>query len=72
MPRSLRWVGVATAVVVHPSLWPTALRQAPVVRHPAWMRFRFETQYGDAGHAPVPSDVLEWLRWCKAWRRCTA
>jgi len=65
-------MAVATAVAAHPSLWATAARQAPLVRGPAWLRFRLETQYGDADHVPVATDVLAWLRWCKAWRRCTA
>ncbi len=66
------------AVVAHPSLWPTALRQAARASRPRWwrrppylpipdtdyLRFRLETQYGADGVAD-PHDVLVYLRWCR-------
>ena len=32
----------------------------------AWMRFRMETQYGDAAHRPAARDVVAWLEWARA------
>jgi hypothetical protein len=72
---------VAAAVVRHPSLWPTALRQARRLAPVGWWRrrpflpvpdrgyleFRLLTQYGDAHAAPAPRDVLNYLAWCKRW-----
>jgi len=69
------------AVLRHPSLWNTALRQlvrtaprrwwrtAPFLPMPsrAYTEFRLLTQYGDAAHRPEPHDVVNYLRWCKAW-----
>jgi len=70
------------AVLAHPSLWATALRQvtrlapagwwrrAPYVPlpDPAYMRFRMVTAYGGAGDAVAePEDLLTYLRWCRAW-----
>ena len=76
-----RWVVAAvTAVARHPSLWPTALRQAFVLAEPGWwrrrpflplpspdyMRFRLQTAYGgDGGGAPAPSDLVTYLHWCR-------
>ncbi len=75
-------VPVARAVATRPGLWITALRQivrlAPrgwwrrrpwlPVPDPAYLRFRMVTQYGDAGHAPEPADVVAYLHWCRAYR----
>ena len=72
---ALRVVGT---VLVHPSLWPTALRQVGRMSRPQWwrrapfvpipdadyLRFRLETQYGTDG-PPDPGDVLVFLRWCR-------
>jgi hypothetical protein len=33
----------------------------------SYIEFRLVTQYGDAGHAWDPDDVLNYLRWCKSW-----
>ncbi len=69
------------AVVVRPGLWATAVRQvfrlAPRGwwRHPPflpfpdrdYLRFRLQTQYGDAGHAAAAPDVVAYLRWCRAF-----
>jgi hypothetical protein len=66
------------AVVVHPTLWPTAVRQAARMSRPRWwrrapflpipdadyLRFRLETQYGTGG-TPDPADVVVYLRWCR-------
>ena len=80
---TLSWLGpVARAVAVRPGLWWTAVRQiwalAPngwwrrrpwlPVPDPAYLRFRLVTQYGDAGHAPEPGDVVAYLHWCRAYR----
>ena len=78
-----RWVGpAALAVARRPSLWATAVRQVLVLAAPGWwrrrpwlplpdaayMRFRMVTQYGDQEHAPVPQDVVDYLRWCRSYR----
>jgi hypothetical protein len=66
-------------VARHPSLWPTALRQARRTAPQQWwrhrpflplpsgdyLRFRLVTQYGAADHRPVPADVLNYLVWCR-------
>ena len=79
-------VAVAAGVLRHPSLWPTAMRQAaparaaPVVaRSPylpvpsrSYLEFRLVTQYGDISHRPEPEDVLNYLRWCRDWQRLDA
>jgi hypothetical protein len=72
------WTHAARLVVVHPGLWTTALRQGrrlvrrrwwrrwPFLPVPdaAYLRFRFETQYGSAA-PPDPHDVLTYLEWCR-------
>lgn len=72
---------VVLAVVGHPSLWSTALvqlrRMAPSgwwyrppflpLPDPELLRFRLQTQYGDAGHVLDADDVLTWLHWCRRW-----
>jgi hypothetical protein len=73
---------VVGAVLAHPSLWPTAVRQAARMSRPGWwrrppflpvpdpdyVRFRVETQYGADG-TPDPVDVLTFLRWCREHHR---
>lgn len=73
---------IAAAVAVRPSLWATAVRQVLVLAAPGWwrrrpflplpdpayLRFRLITQYGDAEHPPTPGDLVEYLRWCRAYR----
>jgi hypothetical protein len=67
------------ALLRRPTLWPVAARQAwrlaPAgwwrhrphlpVPDPAYLRFRFQTQYGDASRAPEPDDVVAYLEWCR-------
>lgn len=75
------------AVLSHPELWATALRQmfflapsgwwrrAPFLPLPdaAYMRFRIVTAYGGDGSAEAqPSDLITYLRWCRAWPAATA
>jgi hypothetical protein len=76
-------VGSAWAVARRPHLWATAMRQARRTAAPGWwrrppflpvpsgeyLRFRLQTQYGDAGAAPQPSDVVSYLEWCRDWDR---
>lgn len=76
----LRTVG---AVVRRPDLWPTAVRQARRTAMPGWwrrapflpvpggeyLRFRLQTQYGDADARPDPKDTITYLEWCRSWRR---
>lgn len=78
---SLRWaIAVLRAVLPHPSLWPTGLRQARRLARPGWwrrrpflpvpapdyLRFRMETAYGGAGdQRPAADDVVTYLRWCR-------
>jgi hypothetical protein len=71
----------ALVILRHPGLWPVALRQARRLApprwwrrppflplpHPAYLRFRLVTQYGDERHRPEPADVLNYLRWCRRW-----
>ncbi len=83
---SLRWVLRATAaVLVRPGLWWTALvvlarlarpgwwRHPPFLPlpDPAWLRFRLQTMYGDPDHEPEPTDLVAYLRWCRAWPAAT-
>lgn len=78
----LRWLlGAGAAVARRPSLWGTALRQVHRLARPGWLRtpphlpvpdpaylaFRLETQYGDAGQVD-PDDVVAYLRWCREHR----
>ncbi|MBU6328742.1 MAG: hypothetical protein KGR18_02165 [Acidobacteria bacterium] len=84
---SMAWLGGATlAVLRHPSLWGTALRQigrlAPVgwwrrapflpLPDPDYLRFRLITAYGGEGSDPQPSDLLTYLHWCRAWPEVTS
>ena len=69
------------AVLRHPTLWPTALRQAgrlvptgwwrrsPFLPLPArgYLEFRLVTQYGDERHRSRHDDVVNYLRWCRHW-----
>ncbi|CAN5679659.1 hypothetical protein BH24ACT2_BH24ACT2_12480 [soil metagenome] len=73
------WVGAGLALSHRPDLWSTAVRQAlrlapsgwwrrwpPLPRpDPTYLRFRMETAYGDADHAPEPADVVAYLEWCR-------
>ncbi len=79
-----RWaVAAVGAVVRHPSLWLTGVRQALVLAAPGWwrrsphlplpapdyLRFRLQTAYGGAGdRAPEPGDLVTYLRWCREFR----
>ena len=74
-------IRTAAAVARRPALWSTAVRQMRRTTAPGWWKrwpylpvpsgsyieFRLVTQYGDAGHAWDPEDVLNYLRWCKSW-----
>lgn len=70
------------AVLAHPSLWFTGVRQVRrLARHQWWrhqpylplpapdyLRFRLETAYGgDGDRPPDPDDVLTYLQWCRAF-----
>jgi hypothetical protein len=71
------------AVLPHPSLWWTGLRQAFVLAprgwwrrrpflplpDPGYLRFRLETAYGDAEQPPDPEDLVTYLRWCRNFPR---
>jgi hypothetical protein len=77
------WGRAAAAVAGRPALWPAAVRQAVRLTPTGWwrrapflpvpdrgyLRFRALTQYGEAGHAPDPDDLVQYLRWCQALRR---
>lgn len=83
MSGAAAWAGAVLGVVVRPALWPTAVRQALLLAPPGWWRrrpflpvpdraylaFRLETMYGGAAHRPTPGDVVEYLRWCRRYRR---
>ncbi len=87
--RSSSWgwmFGATAAVLRHPSLWVTAIRQigrlAP--RHwwrrppflplpdPAYLQFRLITAYGGDGADPQPKDLITYLHWCRAWPEVTS
>lgn len=68
------------AVLRHPALWPTAVRQTATLAEPGWwrrrphlplpppdyLRFRLVTMYGgDGEQVPEPSDLVTYLRWCR-------
>jgi len=69
-------------VVLRPRLWVTAVHQAIRLARPQWwrrwpplpvpdaayLRFRFETQYGSSGRAE-PRDVVRYLEWCHEMER---
>ena len=78
------WARAALAVVLRPSLWGVAARQALVLARPGWwrrrpflplpdpgyLRFRMQTAYGDTGaRPPEPKDLVTYLRWCRAYPR---
>lgn len=77
------WSAVIVAVAVRPRLWVTAVVQAVrlIPRRwwrtgsrlpwpaPAYIRFRSSTATGDPDAAPEPRDVIDWLDWCRSWRR---
>ena len=79
----LAMFAVLGAVIARPSLWATAMLEAKRfvpddwLRHspylplpdPELLRFRVTTQYGDPESPVVVSDVVVWLRWCKAENR---
>ncbi|MFV0309733.1 MAG: hypothetical protein ACK5OX_18540 [Desertimonas sp.] len=72
-------MSVGAGVVVHPSLWATALRQwrrltptgwwrrRPFLPLPsrAYLRFRLLTHTGESKGIPDRTDVLHYLRWCR-------
>ena len=78
-------IRVALALARRPSLWVTAARQARRTARPGWwirppfipvpdrayLEFRLLTQYGETSHPPEPSDVLDYLAWCKRWQQHT-
>ncbi len=83
---STAWVVRATlAVLAHPTLWVTAIRQVAVLApagwwrraphlplpDPAYLRFRMQTAYGDPTHEPEPADIVTYLHWCRAWPTLT-
>jgi len=79
--------GAFVVLLRHPDLWRTALRQLRVLARPGWwrrapflpvpdpeyLRFRLVTAYGGDGTArPDPSDLVAYLRWCRAFPEVTA
>ena len=80
--RGSGWGAVVAAVLRRPALWLVAARQAVLLVPRAWwrrppflplpprpyVRFRATTQYGVAGHALVPDDVVQYLTWCRSLR----
>jgi len=70
------------AIVPHPGLWWSALRQAHLLAGPGWwrrppflplpapdyLRFRLQTAYGGTGDDPPrPEDLVTYLRWVRAF-----
>lgn len=81
---SLRWWWrVTLAVLARPALWLTAMGQVLRLARPGWwrrwppvpapdaayLRFRLQTQYGDADREPDPRDVVAYLHWCRDYPR---
>ena len=79
---SAAWFARAALVVVrHPSLWGTAVAQLFRLAAPGWwrswppvpapdpsyLRFRLQTQYGDAEREPEPADLVSYLHWCRGY-----
>lgn len=77
---SVRWYfSLVGAIVRHPSLWFTALRQARRMAPTGWWRrppflpvpdehylaFRLQTMYGRDLDRADPQDVITYLRWCR-------
>jgi hypothetical protein len=72
-------VPAVLAVAVRPRLWPVAVRQAVRLAPAGWwrrapylpipdrdyLRFRLQTQYGDASTPPDPADLVAYLDWCR-------
>lgn len=78
--RSGPMLRAATAVIAHPGLWITALRQVFRLAPRGWWRrgrlpvpdgaylgFRLETQYGSAEAPPSREDLVRYLRWVRDW-----
>lgn len=77
------WWKAAAAVARRPGLWSTAVgqifrlapngwwRRAPFLPIPdaRYLRFRMETQYGDAMHRPAANDMITYLVWCRGYER---
>lgn len=75
-------VVIALAVIMRPSLWVTAARQALTLTPARWwtrapwlplpdmryLEFRLLTAYGDSHHPPRPDDVVAYLEWCRSWK----
>jgi hypothetical protein len=71
------------AVLRRPSLWGTAIRQTFRLAPNGWwrrtpflplpderyLRFRLETQYGEAMHRTEPRDLVTYLAWCRSYQR---
>lgn len=68
---------IMRVILRHPPLWGEALRswvaftpsgwwkRAPFLPIPrrAYVRWRLQTAYGTADHAPEPNDVIRFLEW---------
>jgi len=77
------WPAALLAVALRPGLWATAARQLLLLARPRWWRrppflprpdpaylaFRMQAMYGDAHHRPAPADLVEYLEWCRGYRR---
>jgi hypothetical protein len=76
------WAGALGRVLLHPTLYATALRTAARTARPGWWRrppflpmpdrayvgFRLETQYGPRA-VPSARDVVTYLEWCRDEQR---
>ncbi|MBW3669536.1 MAG: hypothetical protein KY443_10035 [Actinobacteria bacterium] len=74
---------VVLALLRRPDLWSTAVVQLFTLAAPGWWRrrpflplpdpdylaFRLQTMYGDVTHHPDPADVVDYLDWCRKYRR---
>ncbi|HEX7167730.1 MAG TPA: hypothetical protein VF230_12185 [Acidimicrobiales bacterium] len=64
----LWFVAIAQLFRLAPTGWWRARPHLPVP-DPAYLRFRLQTQYGDAEREPEPADVVAYLEWCRGYRR---
>lgn len=71
IPKSF-WIKAILQILVHPSIWRSALRFVPTRRgskgsFSSYIHFRLTTMYG-ASESQV-KDIIPYLKWCKEFNR---
>ncbi len=78
-PSTAKLAKAAPALLRHPELWLTAVRQVFLLAPKNWYRqwpplplpddgyldFRMETAYGSGDQAATGADLISYLKWCK-------